>query len=203
MSDSYKTVKGVMRVKVPVGACRFIATVSPVSTENDAKAFIEEVSRKFSDANHNTYAYKIGFGDKLIRRCSDDGEPASTAGPPMLDVLEKYELTNTVLVGTRYFGGVKLGIGGLVRAYRLCADEGVKNSKIITKYFTNKLVIKTDYQYVGGVINETETVKGNIANIDYSEAVIITVYIREKYRDSFLNKIKNATKGNFILIENR
>ena len=97
-----------------------------MQTEAEAKEFIDTVSNEFADATHNAWAYKIGFGDRSIRRSSDAGEPANTAGPPMLQAIEGQGLTNVVVVGTRYFGGVKLGVGGLIRAYRDTALAGLE-----------------------------------------------------------------------------
>ena len=111
---------------------RFIATVRPVETEEEALAFIEEMKKKYWDARHNCWAYVLGERQELLR-CSDDGEPPQTAGRPMMDVLTGAGLTNTAAVVTRYFGGTLLGTGGLVRAYSAAVQEGLKNSRIITK----------------------------------------------------------------------
>ena len=111
---------------------RFIATVRPVSSEEEATAFIAEMKKKYWDARHNCSAFVIGDRQEMSR-CSDDGEPAQTAGRPMLDVLLKEDIHNVAVVVTRYFGGVLLGTGGLVRAYQKSVQEGLAASVIIDK----------------------------------------------------------------------
>ena len=115
---SYKTIADDVRTRIAVGACRFYASLSPCRSEEEVRSFLSRVKEELPGATHHAYAYRLGVGDALLARCDDDGEPAGTAGPPMLAALEKAELTNVIVVGTRYFGGVKLGIGGLIRAYR-------------------------------------------------------------------------------------
>lgn len=127
---------------------RFIATVKPVESEEEAVAFINEMKKKYWDARHNCSAFVIGEHQELTR-CSDDGEPAQTAGRPMLDVLLKEGITNVAVVVTRYFGGVLLGTGGLVRAYQKAVQKGLANSKIIEKRKGFLLYINTDYNGIG------------------------------------------------------
>ena len=109
---------------------RFIATVRPIETEEEAVAFVNEMKKKYWDARHNCSAFVIGSRQE-VTRCSDDGEPAQTAGRPMLDVLLREGITNVAVVVTRYFGGVLLGTGGLVRAYQSATQAGLAASKII------------------------------------------------------------------------
>lgn len=116
---------------------RFIATVRPVSSEEEAVAFINEMKKKYWDARHNCSAFVIGDRQE-ISRCSDDGEPAQTAGRPILDVLLKEEIHNVCVVVTRYFGGTLLGTGGLVRAYQKATQTGLENSVIIDKQIGRK-----------------------------------------------------------------
>ncbi|MBQ3558625.1 MAG: YigZ family protein [Agathobacter sp.] len=127
---------------------RFIATVRPVESEEEAVAFINEMKKKYWDARHNCSAFVIGEHQELTR-CSDDGEPAQTAGRPMLDVLLKEGVTNVAVVVTRYFGGVLLGTGGLVRAYQKAVQEGLANSQMIEKRSGFLLYINTDYNGIG------------------------------------------------------
>ena len=127
---------------------RFIATVRPVETEEEAVAFINEMKKKYWDARHNCSAFVLGANQEMSR-CSDDGEPAQTAGRPMLDVLLKEGITNVAVVVTRYFGGVLLGTGGLVRAYQKATQEGLAASQIIEKRNGFLLYINTDYNGLG------------------------------------------------------
>ncbi|MDF2952089.1 MAG: hypothetical protein K0S18_1672 [Anaerocolumna sp.] len=126
MLESFKTVYEGGIGEISEKKSRFIATLIPVESEVTAIEFIEQIKKKYKDATHNCYAYVIGQQDE-IQRCSDDGEPAKTAGWPMLDVLLKEGLHNTAVVVTRYFGGTLLGTGGLVHAYQAAVKEGLKN----------------------------------------------------------------------------
>ena len=127
---------------------RFIATVRPVASEEEAVAFIAEMKKKYWDARHNCSAFVIGDRQELSR-CSDDGEPAQTAGRPMLDVLLREEIHNVAVVVTRYFGGVLLGTGGLVRAYQGAVQAGLASSTIIDKKEGIQLTVGTDYTGLG------------------------------------------------------
>lgn len=127
---------------------RFIATVRPVESEDEAVSFINETKKKYWDARHNCSAFVIGKRQELTR-CSDDGEPAGTAGRPMLDVLLKENIHNAAIVVTRYFGGVLLGTGGLVRAYQQATKAGLSASEIIEKKDGAVLFIRTDYTGIG------------------------------------------------------
>ncbi|MDW7652460.1 MAG: YigZ family protein [Bacillota bacterium] len=168
MNDRYDTVRRTVRVKLPVGACRFIASVGRVNSEEEAKAFIEEVSGEFSDATHNAFAYKVGVGDGAVCRQSDAAEPAGTAGAPMLQAIEHAGLTNVAVVGTRYFGGVKLGIGGLVRAYRACAEAGLAEAGKKTEICYEALCVQVPYDEMGAVMRELAVVGGEVDKIDYT-----------------------------------
>ena len=123
---------------------RFIATVEPVSSEEEAADFIARIKKKYWDARHNCSAFIIGkSGEKT--RCSDDGEPSGTAGRPMLDVLTKEGITNVCVVVTRYFGGTLLGTGGLVRAYSAAVKAGLDNCELIRKIQGYSVTVKCDY----------------------------------------------------------
>lgn len=129
---------------------RFIAYVSPVSSEEEAAAFLESVRKKHYDARHNCSAFIIGRNRELTR-CSDDGEPSGTAGKPILEVLLGAEVTNTAVVVTRYFGGTLLGTGGLVRAYTQAAQAGLLNAGIAVMRYGIELTLGTDYSDVGKI----------------------------------------------------
>ena len=129
---------------------RFIANVAPVSSEEEATAFIESIRKKYYDARHNCPAFIIGRNRELTR-CSDDGEPSGTAGKPILEVLLSAGVTNVAVVVTRYFGGTLLGTGGLVRAYTQATKEGLADAGIATMRFGKELTIGIDYTDVGKV----------------------------------------------------
>ena len=129
---------------------RFIATLAPVKSEEEAQAFIEQIKKQYWDARHNCTAFTIGSRHQLTR-CSDDGEPAGTAGRPMLDVLLGEDIHDTCVVVTRYFGGTLLGTGGLVRAYSGAVREALKAAVILERQKGIRLGIRTDYSDVGKI----------------------------------------------------
>ncbi|MCW3490759.1 IMPACT family protein [Dethiobacter alkaliphilus] len=197
MIDSFSTVARNVRVKIAVGACRFIASVAKTETEAEAKAFIEKVSGEFADATHNVYAYRIGVGDGAVSRQSDDGEPAGSSGPPMLQALEKAGLTNVTVVGTRYFGGVKLGIGGLVRAYRACAEAGLAEAGEDTEVFKEVIKILVSYDLLGNVMREIGAVDGEVDGVDYQEnGVCVTCLLPLTKVETLKTQLVESTRGN-------
>ena len=130
MLKKYKTILEEAEEEIVEKKSRFIATVRPVKTEDEARAFIEEMKKKYWDARHNVFAYQIGERNEL-QRFSDDGEPQGTAGMPVLNVLKGEDVKDTAVVVTRYFGGTLLGTGGLVRAYGKAAKEGLLSAGIV------------------------------------------------------------------------
>lgn len=174
---------------------RFIATVRPVSSEEEAAAFIAEMKKKYWDAKHNCSAFVIGDHQELTR-CSDDGEPAQTAGRPMLDVLLREEIHNTAVVVTRYFGGVLLGTGGLVRAYQKAVQEGLANSIVIEKQSGRKLVIGTDYTGLGKL--QYLIAQKGLATIDtiYTDKVELILMVPAELTAETEKDVIEATNGN-------
>lgn len=174
---------------------RFIATVRPVSSEEEAAAFIAEMKKKYWDAKHNCSAFVIGDHQELTR-CSDDGEPAQTAGRPMLDVLLREGIHNTAVVVTRYFGGVLLGTGGLVRAYQKAVQEGLANSIVIEKLSGRKLVIGTDYTGLGKL--QYLIAQKGLATIDtiYTDKVELILMVPAELTAETEKDVIEATNGN-------
>ena len=173
---------------------RFIATVCPVETEEAAVAFINEMKKKYWDARHNCSAFVIGERQEMTR-CSDDGEPAQTAGRPMLDVLLREGITNVAVVVTRYFGGVLLGTGGLVRAYQAATQAGLVASKIIEKCQGTKLVIHTDYNGLGKLQYLFGQQKLAILNTEYAADVVMTVLVPSGQKDMIYKSVVEQTNG--------
>ena len=155
---------------------RFIATTRPVTSEQEALDFIAEMRKQYWDARHSCSAYVIGARGELTR-CSDDGEPAQTAGRPMLDVLLGHEVRDACVVVTRYFGGTLLGTGGLVRAYSGAVQEGLKESQIIEKKLARKLKIVTDYNGIGKIQYILANQDISILDTRYAEQVEIMALV--------------------------
>lgn len=181
---------------------RFIATTYPVESEEEAAAFIERVKKKYWDARHNCSAYVIGAGNEIMR-CSDDGEPGQTAGKPMLDVIVGAGVHNAVVVVTRYFGGVLLGTGGLVRAYSKAAQVGIAASTIIEKIPAKVITLGTDYNGMG----KLQYIAGNmglaILDTRYTEAVEMDIMVPLEDVGAFESKVTEATNARCRISESR
>ena len=173
---------------------RFIATIRKCETEEEAVAFIEEMKKKYWDARHNCSAYTIGLNHEL-ERCSDDGEPQKTAGRPMLDVLLNEGIHNVCVVVTRYFGGILLGTGGLVRAYQAAVKEGLNNSVVITKQYGKKIRIVTDYNGIGKLQYIVATNGYTMLSTDYTDVVTARVMVTPSEQEGFIKKVTEATAG--------
>ncbi len=200
MNDSFDTVARDVQVKIAVGACRFIASVSRTDSEAAARYFIAKVSEEFNNATHNVFAYRIGSGDNAICRQSDAGEPAGTAGAPMLQTIDKAGVTNVTVVGTRYFGGVKLGIGGLVRAYRSCAEAGLEQAGLVTQILLQNVTVRVSYEMVGSLLRELPAYAGEMAAIDYGESQVSVRCLLPLSRvESFAEKLQDMTRGRALV----
>lgn len=173
---------------------RFIATIRPVETEEEAVAFIEEMKKKYYDARHNCSAFVIGEKAQLTRS-SDDGEPSGTAGRPMLEVLLGSEIRNIAVVVTRYFGGVLLGTGGLVRAYTQAVQAALEECEVARKKFGVKLKIKTDYNGVGKIQYMLGSKGIAIQDSVYAADVEMIVLVPIEEYDQLYNELVEATNA--------
>lgn len=173
---------------------RFIATVRPVESEDEAVSFINETKKKYWDARHNCSAFVIGKRQELTR-CSDDGEPAGTAGRPMLDVLLKENIHNAAVVVTRYFGGVLLGTGGLVRAYQQATKAGLSASEIIEKKDGAVLFIRTDYTGIGRLQYLFAQERITVMDTAYEADVLVKAVIPENDKKRIEKTIIEQTNG--------
>ena len=202
MVEQYKTVYEGGTGEIVEKKSRFIANVRPVETEEEALAFIEEMKKKYWDARHNCSAYILGERQEQMR-CSADGEPSQTAGKPMMDVLDGAGLTNTAVVVTRYFGGTLLGTGGLVRAYSAAVQEGLKNSRIITKYWGTELLVGTDYNGIGKLQYLFGQRQIPILDAEYTDQVQFTVLVPVSRVQEIRKAVTEATSGQASMEEIR
>lgn len=177
---------------------RFIGAVYPVTTEEEAAAILEQVKKQYWDARHHCWAYVIGK-TQVMERCSDDGEPSGTAGKPILEVLRGEQLSNTLIVVTRYFGGTLLGTGGLVRAYTKAAQEALGVSTIITGISGFKLNIMTDYTGIGRIQYILGQRNIPVLEPEYTDKVKISVLVSEKEERQVEAEIVEATNGQAVL----
>lgn len=179
---------------------RFIATIHPVSSEEEAVAFIEEMKKKYYDARHNCSAFVIGSKGELTRS-SDDGEPSGTAGRPMLEVLTGSGIRNIAVVVTRYFGGVLLGTGGLVRAYSGAVKMALEQCETIMRRYGVQMLIKTDYNGVGKIQYLLGSKDVVIQDSVYAADVQMTVLVPIEEYDRLCKELVEATNGRVGLEE--
>lgn len=202
MLPSYKTVQGYGHKEIVIDKSRFIAYINRAESEEEAIAFIDKIKKKHRDATHNCSAYLIGEHDHH-QKANDDGEPSGTAGVPMLEVLKKKGLKDTVVVVTRYFGGVKLGAGGLIRAYTQATVEGLRTAQVIERQLHQEVSLQIEYPLLGKVENELRLSPQWIINhIDYLETVTLTVLIPINSTNTFKDFIINLTSNQCKINDN-
>lgn len=194
MLETYKTVLEGGTGEITEKKSRFIATVRPVKTEEEALAFLEEMKKKYWDARHNCFVYSVGL-NREYTRCSDDGEPSGTAGRPMLDVILGEDIYNVAVVVTRYFGGVLLGTGGLVRAYSKAVQEGLAASRIIEKRRGIALKVTTDYTGIGKIQYIAGERNIPILNSEYTDKVVLELLIPSEDVDAVQKAVIEGTNG--------
>ncbi len=193
MQTEYKTVKEFNCDEYVVKRSRFIGYAKPVTTVEEANEFIAEIKSKHWDATHNVYAYILREGG--VKRYSDDGEPQGTAGVPTLDVLEKEGLVDTVVVVTRYFGGILLGGGGLVRAYSHSAKLAVDSAKIITMAMCYDLSVSCDYTFYGKLSAFLANEGAVVLDTIFTDDVKTVFRIKSVDYDSMCKKITELSNG--------
>ena len=194
MTEQYKTVYEGGEGEIVEKKSRFIATVRPVETEEEALAFIEEMKKKYWDARHNCSAYVIGERGQ-VQRCSDDGEPSGTAGRPMLDVILGEDIYNVAVVVTRYFGGVLLGTGGLVRAYSKAVQEGLAGSLVIEKKKGISLKVTTDYTGIGKIQYIAGERQIPILDSEYTDKVVLKLLVPDAETEAVQKAITEGTNS--------
>src|SRR5699024_3570927 len=179
---------------------RFIGHLSRAYSEEEAQAFINKIQKEHHNASHNCFAYIIGEQDQF-QKANDDGEPSGTAGIPMLEVLKKLSLKNSVIVITRYFGGVKLGAGGLIRAYSSVTSDTIKEIGAVKRSLMQGFTVQIEYPLLGKVENHLQGSTHIIEHIDYLENVILHVYVSLDQQASFKDELINITNDQVTISE--
>lgn len=192
MLESYYTVKTEGSEEITIQKSRFIGYIRRCETEEAAQAFIQEIKKKHHDANHNCSAYMIGEND-LIQKANDDGEPSGTAGVPMLEVLKKKGLKDTAVVVTRYFGGTKLGAGGLIRAYSTTTSAAIRATGIVKRQLMQEMRVTVDYKLLGKLENTLRNSNYLLKEIKYLENVEFIIYVESGQEESFSQWIIDLT----------
>ncbi|MBM7606256.1 putative YigZ family protein [Metabacillus crassostreae] len=194
MLSHYYTVKGYGEHEIIIQKSRFICYTQRATTEEEAISFIQKIKKQHHDANHNCSAYLIGEHNS-IQKANDDGEPSGTAGVPMLEVLKKKNLKDTVVVVTRYFGGIKLGGGGLIRAYGKSVSEGLQAAGIVERKLMRVMHTKIDYTWLGKVENELRSSTYLLKEIHYLNDVEVEAYVEEEKKQAFSEWMTELTNG--------
>src|SRR6056297_10298 len=181
---------------------KFLGFAFPVSTEEEVKENLEKIRNQYHDARHHCYAYLLGI-EKENYRTNDDGEPSSTAGKPILGQIRSFNLTNVLIIVIRYFGGTKLGVGGLINAYKTAAEEALKNAKIIKKTLHDIYELKFDYPQMNEIMRIMK--EENIEQIDqrFELACSITLALRKAEVDKVLSKFDRVENLNIEFVETR
>lgn len=192
--NSYLTVQSPGEATLIIKKSKFISNVSSVESQNDADAFIYDLKKKYWNATHNVYAYSIGV-DEGIQKFSDDGEPSGTAGKPVLEAIKTMGIRNVAVVVTRYFGGILLGAGGLVRAYGDSAALGLRQAKIIKKIKCDKYEVECGYSVFNKLEWEIRQRPIIIQDTEFTDTVKLKICVPLDFRQDFTQYILDLTSG--------
>ncbi|MBB1176795.1 YigZ family protein [Staphylococcus epidermidis] len=198
MDKSIITIKQAHSIENVISKSRFIAYIKPVSTENEAKAFIDEIKIKHKDATHNCSAYTVG-PEMNIQKANDDGEPSGTAGIPMLEILKKLEIHNVCVVVTRYFGGIKLGAGGLIRAYSGAVRDAIYDIGRVELREAIPVTVTLDYDQTGKFEYELASTTFLLREQFYTDKVSYQIDVVKNEYDAFIDFLNRITSGNYDL----
>ena len=196
MSAPYKTLKQEASDEVVINKSRFIGHACPCETETDALAFLQRMRAQYKDATHNCYAYVIGRNAGIMRY-SDDGEPGGTAGLPMMEVLKAQGVVNCCVVVTRYFGGVLLGAGGLVRAYTQGAVIALKAARVVVMEPSQRYLCEVSYPLWDKVQHAMKSLPVQLLSSEFTTAVTFTLLVRETDAEAALDTLTRVTDGRF------
>ena len=195
MDDFYFTIKKESRTETKIKNSKFIGHTYSVDSIESVQSILTEIKKKEYKANHDCFAFIIGLGNKKIFKYSDDGEPNGTAGKPIYDVIEGNQLTNILFVVTRYFGGTKLGTGGLVKAYSEAYKSVLEKSGIIKKYLTNTIKFEIDFSLYNLLLKLIDKVGAKLINSEFSDNVHVDIKIRKSKISQLKEEVKELTSG--------
>ena len=198
MDKSIITIKQAHSIENVISKSRFIAYIKPVATENEAKAFIDEIKTKHKDATHNCSAYTVG-PEMNIQKANDDGEPSGTAGIPMLEILKKQEIHTVCVVVTRYFGGIKLGAGGLIRAYSGAVRDVIYDIGRVELREAIPVTVTLDYDQTGKFEYELASTTFLLREQFYTDKVSYQIDVVKNEYDTFIDFLNRITSGNYDL----
>jgi len=200
MIDEYSSVAAAVHAETKVRGSRFLAFLAPVETPEGALRELESIRKTCHGATHHCFAYRIGpTGNQ--ERFSDAGEPSGTAGKPILLALQHAALSDAVLIVTRYFGGTKLGVGGLRRAYADAAEAALQRAGRVQRILTEEVRIAVPGELIGDVISATARAGGKIVRTDYGTEALLTIEIRRSHADEVRRMLIDRTSGKARVLE--
>lgn len=199
--NGYLIPAGPHRTEILVVNSRFYTSIGYTPSVDAAKAFISSIRAEMPDANHHVYAFRVGYGNSIIEGVSDDGEPTGTSGPPVLAVLRGRDIGDTVVVVTRFFGGTKLGTGGLVRAYTDAAQEGFRSLAVIRKIERTLLGLELPYPVFEQVKRLIAQHEGEVEEESFAEAVTILAKFPNDQTKPFSYAVSELTSGRVVPID--
>ena len=195
MTDSFLTIKYPSISEIKITKSGFIAQAFPLRSKSEISEIINEVRKKYYDASHHPYAYRTGI-DKNDFKFSDDGEPSGSAGKPILEIIDKYNVTDMLVIVTRYFGGTKLGVGGLRRAISEAAEMCLSNAVIIEKLITEKIKLEFDYTYMNVIMNLLGAEKIKLLENNSDEKCKLILEVRLSKIEKLKTDLIGMTNGN-------
>lgn len=198
MTSKYLTIKDSAMAEYEISRSRFIAYLERVSSEAAAIEFIAKIKKRHWDARHHCYAYIIGEKSN-VQKADDNGEPSGTAGKPMLEVLKKNELTDIIVVVTRYFGGIKLGAGGLIRAYGTAVTTALGIAEIVEKAIFTRVSITIDYSLLGTLENNLHLENYIIETKEFTDKVTLIVLVPKETASILITNLMNWTASRCII----
>lgn len=195
IQDSYQAITATAREEIKVLNSLFIASAFPVATKEEADNILKKVRKEFFDANHNCFAYRIGITGEIFRY-SDDGEPSGTAGIKIFIAIQSKNLSDILVVVTRYFGGTKLGVGGLSRAYFESATSVLKRVTIVQKILIDELSVKFPYDFTSQVMHTILKYEAKVVDTSYEEDIQMILTLRKSMTEHFKTELVNVCRGN-------
>ncbi|WP_127530580.1 YigZ family protein [Paenibacillus kobensis] len=200
MLHKYKTLRREGDQEIVIRKSRFIGYGTPVASEEEAIAFVDKIKKLHKQATHNCSAYVVGERDE-IQKASDDGEPSGTAGKPILEVIKNQGLKNVAIVVTRYFGGIMLGAGGLIRAYADGAVAAIEGAGAIVNVLHREVAVDVDYTWYGKLENELHAREYRVENTEFTDRVTVTCLPVEAEADAFIAWVTDLTQGQAVIVK--
>jgi len=197
--DTYKTIETVSTGIYKEKGSKFIAFVYPVKTEDEIKIILENLKREYFDARHHCYAWVLGY-DKSAYRTNDDGEPSGTAGRPIYGQIQSHDLTNVLVIVVRYFGGIKLGVSGLINAYKLAAMDSINNALIVEKTINEIYKLEFPYELINEAMKMMKDTGAQIIETSFESQAYIIYKIRRNLAKNLISRSEQKYRFKMIYI---